>query len=419
MITAALPRLDPDLVPPRVLGLAALTQAALRGADGAALAAMIANAGHATRSAYLFDHAILAQLMFDRTNGLARLDAALSDTRVFRVSDPAPGAPRLLGICQPGDLMANTPLDCLTTPAGIGLDLVVFDPVLGWPATIPAHDVAFMAAAEPMPEDALNALTAAALAWPRPVLNNPARLPGLRREVLWQILSGFPGVVVPRTCWLPRQALTSMMDDKTLPAQTLDIPFPMLIRPAGSHAGKGLRLIVNRSELAAAFATDPAESFQVCRFVDYRSRDGKFRKFRVALVNGRPRLCHLAISDHWMVHYLNAGMAIHAERRAEEATAFREFDTGFARRHAEAFQFIHERLHLDWLVLDCAELPDRRLLVFEADTAAIVHGMDAVGDFAYKAQPMKTLALEFRAWVSERAVRARVMELLEAVGPNV
>jgi hypothetical protein len=98
MITAARPRLDPSLVPPRVLGLAALTQAALRGADGAALAAMVENAGHTTRSAYLFDRAILAQLSFARSEGLTWLDAALSDNRIFRVSDPVTGAPHLLGI---------------------------------------------------------------------------------------------------------------------------------------------------------------------------------------------------------------------------------------------------------------------------------------------------------------------------------
>ena len=34
--------------------------------------------------------------------------------------------------------------------------------------------------------------------------------------------------------------------------------------------------------------------------------------------------------------------------------------------------------------IDCAELPDGRLLVFEADIAAIIHMMEAPDLFAYK-----------------------------------
>ena len=76
----------------------------------------------------------------------------------------------------------------------------------------------------------------------------------------------------------------------------------------------------------------------------------------------------MAISSNWMVHYLNAGMTESAEKRAEEAQAMATFDAGFARRHAAAFEALHERLGFDYYSIDCAETRDGRLLVFEADT---------------------------------------------------
>ena len=57
---------------------------------------------------------------------------------------------------------------------------------------------------------------------------------------------------------------------------------------------------------AAALAT--GDDFTLTQFVDYRSEDGWYRKYRIAFVGGHPFLCHMAASEHWMVHYLNAGM---------------------------------------------------------------------------------------------------------------
>ena len=104
-----------------------------------------------------------------------------------------------------------------------------------------------------------------------------------------------------------------------------------------------------------------------------------------------------------MVHYLSAGMAQHEERRAEEAAWMVSFRTDFARRHASAFDALHRRLGLDYFAIDCAELPDGRLLLFEADVAMIVHAMDSQATFPYKKRAMRELFDSF-----ERALLRRV-----------
>ncbi|MGH6970728.1 MAG: hypothetical protein ACREEQ_03885, partial [Caulobacteraceae bacterium] len=147
--------------------------------------------------------------------------------------------------------------------------------------------------------------------------------------------------------------------------------------------------------------TEP--TFYVSPFVDYSGPDGRFRKLRVAMVGGRPFLVHMAISDHWMVHYLNAGMDLDPAKRAEEAEAMATFETGFAARHGAALAAMHRAFGLDYFALDCAEDREGRLLLFEADTAMIVHDMDPPDLYPYKPPAMRKLFAAFQALVAGKA----------------
>jgi hypothetical protein len=114
----------------------------------------------------------------------------------------------------------------------------------------------------------------------------------------------------------------------------------------------------------------------------------------------------MAASGHWMVHYLNAGMTDCAERRDEEAVAMAGFDAGFARRHRAALQALHAWVGLDYHQIDCAEAPDGRLLVFEADVAGIVHMMDPPELFPYKPRQIRRLITAFGEMLRRRAAVA-------------
>ncbi len=82
------------------------------------------------------------------------------------------------------------------------------------------------------------------------------------------------------------------------------------------------------------------------------------------------------------------------------------FETGFARRHAKAFSALHKRLGFDYYSIDCAETRDGRLLVFEADAAAIVHLMDPPDLFPYKQAPMQRVFEAFRKLLVRRMAEA-------------
>jgi hypothetical protein len=104
-----------------------------------------------------------------------------------------------------------------------------------------------------------------------------------------------------------------------------------------------------------------------------------------------------------MVHYLSAGMAEDPARRAEEAAWMASFDTDFAQRHRDAFEALHRRIGLDYFGIDCAEHPDGRLLLFEADVAMIVHDLDPEDVFPYKKPAMRRLFAAFQAELARAA----------------
>ena len=79
------------------------------------------------------------------------------------------------------------------------------------------------------------------------------------------------------------------------------------------------------------------------------------------------------------------------------------FDAQFAARHADALARFTDRVGLDYVLLDCAETRDGRLLIFEADHCAVVHDMDPVNVYPYKPASMRKLFDAFGAMLRRRA----------------
>lgn len=349
---------------------------------------------------------LLYQLAGQKENGLACLEAGLHYASAFR--QPAPGATlRLLMVCARGDLMTNTPVELLVERQPIEVIRLYIDALGELPDSAPDHDVAIFAIGESdETRPALERMRGLSTLWPRPMLNDPLAILDLSRDRLWRKLGDIPGLVIPPTVRVGGGALMGVArGDRPLEDVLPGGAFPLVVRPVGSHAGKGLEKIDDAAALAAYVEQARLQSAYVSRFLDYASADGRWRKYRIVSVGGRPYLAHMAIGDHWMVHYLNAGMAESAEKRAEEAAAMAGFDQDFAIRHAETFAALHERLALDYFAVDCAELPDGRLMLFEADVSMIVHALDPVDLYPYKQPQMAKLFAAFDGYLRGKAAR--------------
>jgi hypothetical protein len=351
-------------------------------------------------AAALMDLSTIAQLQGRPDDRLALQAMALKVKRLFHQPAALASARplRLLALMAPGDFMANIPIEFTLDGADIALDMlyVVEDEPL---PPLPAHDVALVAVAESSKNQALlRRLATLAPSWPKPLLNAPAHIARLTREGTWELLKSAPGVTMPMNAPVSRADLTRIAQGALAVGDVLrGAHFPIIARPEDSHAGKGLEKLDDAAALDVYLAARPEQEFSVAPFVDYRSPDGLYRKYRIALIGGRAYACHMAVSALWMIHYLNADMRTRPERRAEEARLFADFDEGFARRHARALAAIDERFGLDYIPFDCGETPDGKLLVFEAGSNMIVHSMDPPDLFPYKPPQMQKVFGAFQA----------------------
>lgn len=382
----------------RLIGLVGLMRIAISGEDLGPLGMqLIARAGEDPRTASanaLMDLSTVLQLRGNRDLALEIQSQALALQQCYSppmkrgMGERSAAAIRLLAIMGPGDLMSNSPIEFLLEDADVALDLLYVTPERDFPAIVPEHDVLFVAIAESQANaPLLNKVQAATASWPKPVLNLPGRIAELSRDKNCARLKSVTGLVMPNTVRLSRAQLAE--GGAVLADLLQDGDFPVIVRPVDSHAGQDLQRLSAASEIEAYLSACDSDEFYVSRFVDYRSGDGMFRKYRIVLIDGRPFVCHMGISDQWMIHYMNAGMDQDAGKRAEEAAFMSAFDGDFAVRHADALQAIYDRFGLDYLGIDCAETADGALLVFEVDSCMVVHAVDPVDVFPYKLPQMQ------------------------------
>jgi glutathione synthase/RimK-type ligase-like ATP-grasp enzyme len=370
------------------LGLAPYLRMSIAGTDLRVIGQeMINRLGQGSEDANLWLNLSLVMLCVgQRELGLSMQGVALALQRVYRIPAAKPPARlKVLMLMAAGDLTANVPLECLLEDCDIELLQYYVCPGLPLDMPVPEHDLVFVALSESEENrDHLAALEQALKDWPKPVVNSPRNIPLVDRVTASVILHGAPGLVVPPTLRAARAALLeSVGDPMRWNASFAGCVFPIIVRPVGSHAGRDLEKLESLADLAAYLERVAGDEFFISPFVDYSGGDGLFRKCRIALIDGAPFACHMAVSSDWMVHYVNAGMYEDSGKRLEEA-AFMEHFEAFAQRHGEALQAIRQRLRLDYVCIDCAETRDGRLLLFEVDHAMVVHAMDPVELFPYK-----------------------------------
>jgi glutathione synthase/RimK-type ligase-like ATP-grasp enzyme len=383
------------------MGLGVLARMAFNGADFTALSAQLMEraAANPRDANALLDLSTILHLTGWRDLGLTMQQEAFAITNIFTLL-PKSGQSRLrvLNILAPGDLTENNAIEFLLEAADITLDMFYFSPD-GPTAEFTAvhYDAIFVAVCEsdrnrPILQDIATYLEGCTI----PVINAPAHIARLSRDVAATLLPQHPGLLMPVTARAQRAELAELVEGRRALADMLPQgAFPLIVRPVDSHKGQGLEQVKDLAALGNYLLRRGEEFFYVARYLDYASADGQFRKYRIVLIAGRPYVCHVAISSNWMVHYMSAGMKESAEKRAEEAHVMATFDDEFARRHAEALAVIAHNLALDYVGLDCAENLAGELVIFEFDSGMTVHSMDPSDLFPYKAPQMQKVFKAF------------------------
>ncbi|MBV8601913.1 MAG: RimK family alpha-L-glutamate ligase [Candidatus Eremiobacteraeota bacterium] len=319
------------------------------------------------------------QVKGNRPLALEHQRKALERQRLYVEKAPAPGAPTILLLAIAGDWQANVPLEYVYPSLSPGVFKLFVDEQLPNPQALPGCDLVFNAIAQ---SDRADATLEALAAWkPQlriPFLNDPAKVRKLSRDGVARDFADLEGALVPNTRRVPAAALSAAVAGATPEA-------PFTVRAADSQAGETLGRIENPAALAPYLAQKPGTSdYFVAPFVDYRSADGFFRKYRIIFVDGVPFAHHLAISRKWMVHYYNALNDEEAWIREEEERFLAGIEHVFDGPRKRVLDELARRVGLDYFGIDCGVLPDGRVLIFEIDVAMIVHLGDPIERYPYK-----------------------------------
>jgi glutathione synthase/RimK-type ligase-like ATP-grasp enzyme len=394
-----------------LLGFAGITRLLTTGVDFSELGPQLQDrvARNSQDACALLDLATLLILTQEPANRVPAFQAQQSALKLRRIYPLPVGAPtatlRLMILMAPGDMTSNTPVDCLLLDSDVAMTLVYVLPGEALPQPLPEHDAVMVAIGESDENNPiLTQLEKLAGATNKPVINLPARIKLLTRDHVAQQLRNAPGIEMPATARVDRLSLEhaakgELAMDKLVEAGR----YPVILRPIGSHGGKDLVKIDDIAALGAYLTSLTDIEFYISNFIDYSAVDGYFRKIRVMMVSGQPFVGHMAISSKWMVHYANADMDASVDKRAEEKMFMHNFDTDFAARHKAALHAIQNAIGLDYFGIDCAETPDGKLLIFEADSAMIAHASDDPEIFPYKLPVMHKLFAAFRAMLKAKS----------------
>ena len=140
--------------------------------------------------------------------------------------------------------------------------------------------------------------------------------------------------------------------------------YPVLLRPPGRHGSEGLLRIDDAGALARIDAA--VRSCTVTDFVDFRSADGLWRKYRIVYAGDRLFRRHMLVDTEW--NLVGAARRFMRDRAAllDEEQAWLEAPLTLENESIEA-RVMHQFrvLQLDFGAIDCALLPDGDLVVFE------------------------------------------------------
>jgi hypothetical protein len=271
-------------------------------------------------------------------------------------------------------------------------------------AALPQHDVVFNAIGD---ADLCGPALAAAAGLVRrgtaPVVNPPQRVLASGRADNAARFGRLPGVIAPRVAVLPRAVLAG--PDAAAALAWHQIAFPLLLRAPGFHTGQHFVKVERTDDLPAQVAGLPGEALYAIEYRDARGPDGCARKYRAMFVGGRILPLHLAVADHWKVHYYTSGMAGRPDHRAEEADFLADMAGVLGATAMAALGAIAEILGLDYAGVDFALAPDGRLLLFEANATMVVAPPAPEPRWAYRQAAVAAVLEAVRALILARAGR--------------
>jgi tetratricopeptide (TPR) repeat protein len=231
----------------------------------------------------------------------------------------------------------------------------------------------------------------------KPTVNDPRKIERTTRNAVACLLQGIP------RCRIPKALRHKAGADSSAAALQAAFPFssPVLARPVGTHGGDDFERIEDPAALAAFLSQRPDHDHYLIEYIDYRSEDGYFRKYRFIFVDGQILPYHLCIGNDWKLHHINTDMANQPWMQQEEEAFLNNPAAVFSPAHYQALQTIQERVGLEYFGIDCGLDVSGNLVVFEVNASMLVH--DRNEGFLYKTPAVHRIKLAFEAMLRKLA----------------
>jgi glutathione synthase/RimK-type ligase-like ATP-grasp enzyme len=197
------------------------------------------------------------------------------------------------------------------------------------------------------------------------VINRPEAVLRTSRDEVANALRGIPGLLVPQVL-----LFRGGDPDAALEAVTgAGLEFPLIVRLPATHRGRSMVLVEDGDQFRSQVSAE--QDYFAIEFVDYRSADGLYRKYRTWSFGGRQVFRHLAVTEHWIVHVTpgNEYMIDRPDLIDEEIRLMERVEGDFPDEVHAIITEIGERLGLDCFGVDFGFHPDGRMVLFEANAA--------------------------------------------------
>jgi tetratricopeptide (TPR) repeat protein len=231
----------------------------------------------------------------------------------------------------------------------------------------------------------------------KPTVNDPRKIQRTTRDAVACLLQGIPSCRIPSAS---RHKAGAESSPAALQA-VLSFSHPLLARPVGTHGGDDFEKIEGPTALAAFLSQRPDHDHYLIEYIDYRSDDGYFRKYRFIFVNDEILPYHLCIGNDWKVHHISTDMANQPWMQQEEEAFLNDPAAIFSAAHYQALRTIRERIGLEYCGIDCALDVAGNLVVFEVNASMLVHGRNE--GFPYKTPAVHRIKLAFEAMLRKFA----------------
>ena len=227
------------------------------------------------------------------------------------------------------------------------------------------------------PERCLKALARArhaAASNPYPFINPPGNIPRIRRDRLYETVAALSGISMPKTLRLTPHSLREVMQA----IETGGLKMPIVFKEAAAepeHPNNYLFESPDDAHALERFAFD-GRAYYASEFVDYRGKDGLYRRYRFFVIGNTILPGHLIISDQWHIRNdAEAHAGLHSDIRVvlQEEKAFLK---QFQKKKFPVLKLLKKQLGLDYFAIECALNNKGEILLFNVSCDA--HYADGV-----------------------------------------